>query len=78
MLCILIFTSAFHFLPRVDPSSCVHKQLCAQAHLGCTHEAGTSYSFLKLYFVKRGPSTYLFALNQSIYLTRHQYFFQAY
>ena len=29
--------SEFHQLPRVAP-----KQLCALAHLGCTHAAGTS------------------------------------
>ena len=33
-------TSVFHYLPSVGPSSCV------LAHLGCTSEAGTSYSFL--------------------------------
>ena len=30
-------TLVFHYLPSVSP-----KQLCASAHLGCTHEVGTS------------------------------------
>ena len=34
---ILELSSVFHHLPIVSP-----KQLCALAHLGCTHEAGTS------------------------------------
>ena len=36
-LCILQLTLVFHHLPSVGP-----KQLCALAHLGCTHEASTS------------------------------------
>jgi len=35
---ILELTQVFHHLPRIGP-----KQLCALAHLGCTHEpSGTS------------------------------------
>ena len=35
-LCISKLASLFHYLPCVGP-----KQLCALAHIGCTHEAGT-------------------------------------
>ena len=36
-----------HHLPRVGP-----KQLCALAHLGCTHEAGTPQFLIKQYHVQ--------------------------
>ena len=42
MLGIQKLISVFHHLPNVSP-----KQLCALAHLGCTHKAGTSYLLKK-------------------------------
>ena len=39
----LELTSVFHHLPSVGPN-----QLCDTAHLGSTHEAGTSYLDYKI------------------------------